>query len=223
MGNVNCSQICGPSGREGLALDNEEINGTPMRPAKVVVEVESPQQDTRKKAVFTPTPVITGKVNLDLFARKITSIDKKFSHIKFRRVMKRWTATIAKTSTKTIAVDSDFDDRLKKLGYFVTDEDMKKQTKDIVIGLERQLGPLKETDNKVGQGKNIYTKGVFKYNSDKSIYKGSWNQDCKKHGFGVLVKEDGSKYEGGWENDEQSGYGRYFDAKGNYFVGKFII
>jgi hypothetical protein len=141
--------------------------------------------------------------------------------------MKKWRANIESIRPNIVESkhainsfnlsDSEFDERLKKLGTFVTDEEMRKQTKDTVIGLERQLGPLKETDSKVG-GKT-HNKGPFRYHADRSIYKGNWNSDLKKHGFGVLVKEDGSKYEGGWENDEQSGYGRYFDIKGNYFVG----
>jgi hypothetical protein len=223
MGNVNCSQICGPSDKEGLALDNNEISGTPMRPAKVVTETEDMDRPIIKKSVFhTPDPSKSSKVNIDHFGKKIVSIDKRFSTIKYRRTMKRWRAATESIKPVQVVVsssnDGDFDERLKKLGNFVSEDDMRRQTKDIVIGLERQLGPLKETDSKA-QGKSLTTKGPFKYHQDRSIYKGTWSQDLKKHGFGVLVKEDGSKYEGAWENDEQSGYGRYFDSKGNYFVG----
>jgi hypothetical protein len=211
MGNVNCSQLCGPSGREGLAIDNSEIDGTPMRPAVLATE-EQESKSVVKKSVMTTTP----KANLDLFARKIVSIDKRFTVLKFKRVLKRWRGAAA--SVKSVSQDPDFDERLKRLGNFVSDDDMRRQTKEAVLVLEKQLGPI-DSDSKAQKG--LVVKGPFKYNSDRSIYKGSWSQDVKKQGYGILVKEDGSKYEGNWENDEQSGFGRYFDNKGNYFVGKF--
>jgi hypothetical protein len=212
MGNVNCSELCGPGARKGLDLDANEIDGTPMKPAEIAVEHEEPQ--VFKKSAVTTKP----KVNTELFAKKIASIDNKFSHIKYRRIIKRWKVAIA--SNKTNVHDPDLDERLKKIGNFVTDDEMRKQTKDTVLILEKQLGPLADIESKAIQAKTVYTKGPFKYNSDRSIYKGSWSQDLKRHGLGILVKEDGSKYEGSWENDEQSGYGRYYDNKGNYFVGK---
>jgi hypothetical protein len=219
MGNVNCSQICGPGEREGLALDRNEIDATPMQPARIVADEDSPKKDYKKS---TPTPNPTPKVNIELFAKKIISIDKRFSHIKYRKAMKRWRAAAA--SVKPVIVhDSSADDGLKRLGTFVTEEEMRRQTKEVVLVLEKQQGPLAEMDSKNMQGKGQFTKGPFRYNSDRSIYKGSWNQELRRHGYGTLVKEDGSKYEGNWDNDEQSGYGRYFDNKGNYFVGKVYI
>jgi hypothetical protein len=225
MGNVNCSQICGPGERPGMDIDNQELDSTPMRPAKeeMIVEELPTRQENKKSGLTRP------KVDMELFARKVISIDRKIVSNRLRRWIRRWrnniphvTTTVTTNINTTKSPDNDFDERLKKLGTIISEDEMKRQIKDTIPGLEKQLGPLKEVDQRANQGKSLFVRGPFRYH-DRTIYKGSWNQELRKHGYGVLVKDDGSKYEGSWENDEQSGYGRYFDSKGNYFVGKLTI
>jgi hypothetical protein len=223
MGNVNCSQICGPGERQGMDIDNQELDSTPMRPAKEEMIVEELPTKKENKKSGLPKP----KVDMELFARKVISIDRRIISNRLRRWIRRWKANTPKQFIPSIPTsnskspENDFDERLKKVGAFVTEEDMKRQIKDIIPGIEKQLGPL-NIDQRSNQGKTLFVRGPFRYH-DRTIYKGSWSQDLRKSGYGILVKEDGSKYEGNWENDEQSGYGRYFDSKGNYFVGKLFI
>lgn len=59
---------------------------------------------------------------------------------------------------------------------------------------------------------------------DGAIYYGQWNQNGQKHGYGILVRNDGSKYEGFFYNDSLQGRGRYIDPNGNfYYEGKIIV
>jgi hypothetical protein len=49
-------------------------------------------------------------------------------------------------------------------------------------------------------------KGTYKYN-DGSEYKGYWNNQGQRHGFGILILSDNTKYIGGFENGLSHGHG----------------
>ena len=53
--------------------------------------------------------------------------------------------------------------------------------------------------------------------NDGSIYYGSWNIYGLKHGYGILIRKQGSKYEGFFENDKLCGRGRYIDSQGAFY------
>ena len=57
---------------------------------------------------------------------------------------------------------------------------------------------------------------------DGSIYNGTWNEEMKKEGKGILIKPDGSKYCGEFKNDKIEGKGYYIDHKGNIYKGEFV-
>jgi len=61
----------------------------------------------------------------------------------------------------------------------------------------------------------------FTYDEQKRFYKGSFNADMQKHGYGILINKDNSLYEGYWENDKACGFGRLIDGSGNYYEGNF--
>lgn len=44
-------------------------------------------------------------------------------------------------------------------------------------------------------------------------------KDGKRYGFGIFIFSDGSLYEGGWDNDRISGYGRLI-KKYCYYEGE---
>ena len=55
----------------------------------------------------------------------------------------------------------------------------------------------------------------------RSFYSGSVNQKNQKHGFGLLMKSTGERYDGFFENDVFQPYGRYINEKGEFFEGSF--
>ncbi len=88
-----------------------------------------------------------------------------------------------------------------------------------MIQLESTLPPFeKSNDNRYGSLSH-YPPLMM---PDESIYWGQLNCLYQKHGYGIIIKPDGSKYEGYWENDTQTGPGRFFDHKGNYYTGTII-
>lgn len=59
---------------------------------------------------------------------------------------------------------------------------------------------------------------------DGSVYHGHWNENGQRQGYGVLVRNDGSKYEGFFEKDNINGRGRYIESKGSfYYEGNIVI
>jgi hypothetical protein len=58
------------------------------------------------------------------------------------------------------------------------------------------------------------------HNND--VYKGMWNIQKKFHGYGILIKSDGSKYQGFWNQSILNGIGRYFTIQGDFFEGNFL-
>ena len=55
-----------------------------------------------------------------------------------------------------------------------------------------------------------------------AMYSGYVNIDNERHGYGVLLQNDGSKYEGHWCNNELSGWARMIDAEGTLYEGLFM-
>jgi hypothetical protein len=54
-----------------------------------------------------------------------------------------------------------------------------------------------------------------------AIYTGEWNNDNQRHGVGVQVWNDGSRYEGIWKHDKACGRGRLIHADGDVYEGEW--
>ncbi|CAG9312094.1 unnamed protein product [Blepharisma stoltei] len=52
-----------------------------------------------------------------------------------------------------------------------------------------------------------------------AIYTGEWNNDKQRHGYGVQIWPDGSKYEGYWMLDKANGKGRLTHGDGDVYEG----
>jgi hypothetical protein len=44
----------------------------------------------------------------------------------------------------------------------------------------------------------------------------------ERHGQGVFIWNDGSKYEGNWSNDKCNGFGRYISCCGDVYIGQWL-
>lgn len=60
----------------------------------------------------------------------------------------------------------------------------------------------------------------YKY-ADGSEYKGEWNSEGQRHGFGILLLNDGTKYIGEFEGGLCHGLGVMTFADGSKYEGEF--
>lgn len=56
----------------------------------------------------------------------------------------------------------------------------------------------------------------------EEVYQGSVNLDNKYHGYGILMKNDGSVYQGFWDKGILSGFVRYVTKLGDFYEGNLI-
>ena len=58
---------------------------------------------------------------------------------------------------------------------------------------------------------------------DGGFYYGEWTLDQKnRHGRGIIIYENHSKYVGQWSNDKPNGKGKFFLDESNYYEGSFL-
>lgn len=70
---------------------------------------------------------------------------------------------------------------------------------------------------------SIYFKALYiNKNQTEDFYIGYWNVNKQFNGYGILYKEDGSKYEGIWQNGKLNGKGRYCTNNGDFYIGDFL-
>jgi hypothetical protein len=112
----------------------------------------------------------------------------------------------------------EFDENIANYGQYITISEMNGKTDENVRKVETILKPLKITDEERNRYKHVFEKPPILF-KDGTIYKGQWNYLGKKHGYGIYIKKDGSKYEGFWLNDKIHGKGRYIEKRGNYYEG----
>ena len=68
-------------------------------------------------------------------------------------------------------------------------------------------------------GKTLYQKILIENNS---FYQGEVNLKTQKNGNGILLKSNGSKYEGSFRLNFFTGWGRFIDEEGTIYEGYFI-
>lgn len=80
------------------------------------------------------------------------------------------------------------------------DKDLPEGPVEYKVFKDRYVGQI-DPETKLRQGRGVYT-----YSNAYFQYHGEW-QNGVKHGKGVLLMRDGSKYEGDFEQGEMSGQG----------------
>ena len=104
-------------------------------------------------------------------------------------------------------------------------------TTSITKSVELRLGPFRIKDHKdsydsgnlhsqPADKKARMTRGPVEMENG-AIYIGEWNNDNQRHGSGIQIWNDGSKYDGEWRNDKANGNGRLIHADGDVYEGKW--
>ena len=120
-----------------------------------------------------------------------------------------------------------FDDLMYSYAEYMTEEEYEKELNNrnnTIIEIEKKLEPITVENSKIKELINdkIFDRPPLKFNENKSIYKGMWNINGEKEGFGVLIDKDGNKYIGGWKEDKFNGYGRIISKNGEYYEGEWV-
>jgi hypothetical protein len=102
----------------------------------------------------------------------------------------------------------------------VYNQSMPKFTTSTLEKAEAALNPFVFRIGEVKREKLFFTKVLLK-RGNNSIYSGFVNIRTKPHGQGFMIKEDGTKHIGNWENGEFTGFGRCISSKGDYYEGTF--
>ena len=88
-----------------------------------------------------------------------------------------------------------------------------------VRAVEERLGNFPFDDNLVNDGVAKSLVGP-RETEGSALYYGHWRSDLnQRHGFGMQIWPDGSKYVGYWENDLASGTGRLIHSEGDAYIG----
>lgn len=120
-------------------------------------------------------------------------------------------------------IKAQFDQRIKDYGRVSNEEAMNNNTSSVVFEIESKFSDkIKEFEcdfNSIDESVYFY-KGVINFDNG-TFYNGTWNYNSKKHGKGIFIKADGSKYQGEFVDDRIEGRGYYIDSKGNFYVGEF--
>ena len=101
------------------------------------------------------------------------------------------------------------------LNQLVSKEEFESKISKKVVELEKTLQKLKIPVTDKDKYSNTFERDPIML-KDGSIYQGRWNVNGQKHGYGILITSEGSKYEGIWDKDIISGFGRYIDSSGNF-------
>ena len=127
---------------------------------------------------------------------------------------------------------NNFRTKIKEFAEFISEEQFNEiDNNPIIKKLQENLNKnFFEAKNGENNTKNVeyFEFAILKFKKDKSIYKGTWNLQGKKEGFGILIDSLGNKYIGEWKNDqfhgkgEIEGNGIFYSTKNGYnYTGEF--
>ena len=129
---------------------------------------------------------------------------------------------VKKYSTKKMITPSDEFDENSKPGEIIKIEDITINEK--IIETENKLGDFvideKELILYIQKNKNRLKNYCLKYNNG-SVYLGYFNKYWQREGYGILIFEDGSKYQGFFNDNKMNGRGRLVGIEGDYYEGEF--
>ena len=116
-----------------------------------------------------------------------------------------------------------FDNLMISYADYITETKYEKSILPEFVEMEKNLKPITKDNEKIKEFINdkILERPPLKFLSNEFIYKGMWNINGEKEGFGTLIDKEGNKYTGGWKEDKCHGYGRLLSKNGDYYEGEW--
>ena len=120
------------------------------------------------------------------------------------------------TSTETNNnQDQIIESKLRELGEFIGEDEFNEKIPEQV----RNYRTKKQFSipNNLNISDKVYQKAPLKFNNNNDIYKGNWNENSEKHGYGEYYIETEKKFiEGVWKNNNLV-YGKIFYPNNNKY------
>jgi hypothetical protein len=108
---------------------------------------------------------------------------------------------------------------IKEQAEIISEEDFETIIQSNFPDLHRIIYPEENAPSSLPP-KNIFSFDPIKFPSGE-IYKGGWNSNKKRQGFGISISADGNTlYKGNWENDKIGDFGLFLEKNGNYYLGQ---
>ena len=111
-----------------------------------------------------------------------------------------------------------FEERLSKLGKIIKSD----RINQILNSVNPMVNKVPIPNDIIKTRKpNTFEEPIIQFHNGE-IYKGFWNTNNQRHGFGININPDGEIYVGLWDNDQIGDYGAFFDNEGNYYKGQLV-
>ena len=117
-----------------------------------------------------------------------------------------------------------FDNIMLSYADYISDNAFEKAIIPEIIEIDKKLKPINKDNYKIKQLINEKTieRPALLFKNNNAIYKGMWNKNGEKEGFGIFIDKEGNKYTGGWKDDKFNGYGRLVSKNGDYYEGEWL-
>ena len=94
--------------------------------------------------------------------------------------------------------------------------------KDILNSINPKAARISMPDNIINNKKpKTFEVPIIQFHNG-DIYKGYWNTNNQRDGFGININSIGEIYMGLWDSDKIGNYGAFFDNEGNYYIGNLV-
>ena len=119
-------------------------------------------------------------------------------------------------------VIKNFDSKIIEFAEYITEEKLDEIEKSTILKLDENFDKYNfDNNSKNNKYPECFTRPALLFKKDKSIYKGSWNFQWKKEGFGIYFDSNGNKYIGEFKDDKFDGKGRILSVNGDCYDGDF--
>lgn len=221
-----------PTGQGGTYRSINGFNG--LSPTSNSKELQDFIINKAKTNLERSTPALPNKItnnlkakkeirffNMDYDIKKVIKIQASFQSFSLRKVFRRSLRTnlLFLTSQLTKNLIEQFTTmNLKRAETLVGTKYNPKGWKKFYAESRGERDP----NLMYNYGRVFKTRLLVYTNPINAFYKGTVTINNERHGLGILLQEDGTKYEGYWRNDNFTGWGRYIDSNGNLYEGCFI-
>jgi len=108
--------------------------------------------------------------------------------------------------------------KIEKNGKFLKSQNIK----DILNSINPMVTRISMPDNIINNKKpKTFEVPIIQFHNG-DIYKGYWNTNNQRDGFGININSIGEIYMGLWDSDKIGNYGAFFDNEGNYYIGNLV-